>query len=143
MTHSITCTLGEGYAITASDDMGHHMTMDLSEKSGGKGEGFLPMPVMLVSLGGCLSADVKFILNRMRCRVDALDMEVSGDIDDSATPRVYKRIDIRLRVAGDMSEKQLERALELAEEKYCNVSAMLRQVVEIHTQIELITGNEE
>lgn len=134
MMHRVHCTIQDGYQITAQDEEGHEVLMDIKESAGGEGKGFLPMPLLLASLGGCLSVDVKLILERMRRKVDSISLQLEGVLDDS-TPRVYQKIQLAFHVKSSASQEEMEKALALAEEKYCNVSAMLKQVVPIESHI--------
>lgn len=40
----------EGFRLEGSDEEGHSVVMDLPKDSGGEGEGFTPMQLLLVAL---------------------------------------------------------------------------------------------
>ncbi len=135
MKHAISCQINDNYQIVATDEMQHRIVMDIKKQSGGNDSGFLPMPVMLASLGGCLSVDVKLILEKMKCPAKSITSSITGYLDTEASPKVYKKIEVNILVTGKIEQNKLERALQLAEQKYCNVSAMLKQIVPIETII--------
>jgi putative redox protein len=132
----IKCSWKDNMAFSAKDEFGHTVVMDLSEEAGGKNEGFRPMPMLLVGLGGCLGVDVKMILNKMKVEIDSLDLEIDGITDETKTPKIYKEIQVTFRFIGkDLDLDKLERAIHLAEKKYCNVSAILSQTCKISHKI--------
>ncbi len=135
MKHAISCQINDNYQIIATDEMQHQIVMDIKKQNGGDDSGFLPMPVMLASLGGCLSVDVKLTLEKMRCSVKSVTSNITGYLDTEATPKVYKKIEINILVKDKIEQNKLEHALQLAEEKYCNVNAMLKQIISIETTI--------
>ena len=53
------CFVGES-------DSGHQVMMDGPEEDGGQNQGFRPMELLLLGLGGCTSFDVVTILKKSR-----------------------------------------------------------------------------
>lgn len=130
--HRIKCSWDGNMKFTAMDEFDHKVSMDLSREAGGDDEGFRPMPMLLVGLGGCMGVDVKIILEKMKLNIIALELDITGELDESTTPKTYKKISIVFRISGENLElEKLERAITLAEEKYCNVSSMLSRVCEL------------
>ncbi|WP_409227979.1 OsmC family protein [Gudongella sp. SC589] len=120
------CSWKENMTFVARDELGHEVLMDLGEESGGDNAGFRPMPLLLAGLGGCMGVDVKIILDKMKVSLTGLDLEIEADMDESTVPRIYEEIRVVFKFSGDDLEMdKLERAIKLAEEKYCNVSAIL------------------
>jgi len=119
----------------AIDESGHEVFMDISPSFGGNNEGFLPMPMLLVGLGGCMGVDVKMILDKMRVGIESLNVEVIGETDESS-PKTYKEINLKFSFKGaDLNIDKLEKAIKLSEEKYCNVSAILSKSAKIVHEI--------
>ena len=55
------------------------------------------------------------------------------------SPEVYTKIHIKYVVKGkNMSREAVERAIELSNDKYCSVGAMLKKTAEIATSYEII-----
>ncbi|MDY0235886.1 MAG: OsmC family protein [Gudongella sp.] len=128
----ISCSWKDNMAFQAKDEFGHTVVMDLAEDAGGNNEGFRPMPMLLVGLGGCLGVDVKIILDKMKVEIDSLDLDIEGIMDVTKTPKTYEEIVVTFKFKGrDLDLEKLERAINLAEEKYCNVSAILSQTCKI------------
>jgi len=116
----------DGMRFVATDSVGHSIVMDASKQAGGEGSGFSPLQLLLAALGGCTGIDVVDIMRKQRQRVDDLEIVVSGE-RVKEPPRVYSNIHVEYRVGGKgVGEKAVKRAVQLSEEKYCSVGAMLR-----------------
>jgi len=121
----------DGMRFVATDSMGHSIVMDASKQVGGEGSGFSPLQLLLAALGGCTGIDVVDIMRKQRQRVEGLEIVVSGERVEEP-PRVYSKIHVEYRVKGeDVKEKAVKRAIQLSEEKYCSVGAMLKARAEI------------
>lgn len=124
--HKIHCNWNGNMQFTASDSDGNEVIMDIGEDADGKKLGFSPMPMILVGLSGCMGIDVKIIVDKMQIILNKFELEVSGELDEDTSPRIYKKIIINFYFFGkNLDKKKLEKAIKMAEEKYCNVSAIL------------------
>lgn len=125
--------------FVGKDELGHELLMDLGEEAGGDNAGFRPMPLLLVGLGGCMGVDVKIILDKMKVSFTEMDLEIEADMDESTIPRIYDEIRILFKFSGeDLEMKNLEKAIKLAEEKYCNVSAILGKTCRLVYKAEIL-----
>lgn len=114
---------------------GHRFSVDASAEHGGKDRGPRPKPLVLSALAGCTGMDVVSMLNKMRVSFDAFEVEVSGELTDEH-PKHYRAIHIVYRLRGaDIDRAKVERAVELSQERYCGVSAMLRPTAELSHEI--------
>ena len=108
-------------------ESGGAMTMDARPEHGGEGAGPSPMETVLLALGGCTGMDVISILVKMRAPLAGLEIAIAADRADEH-PRVFTRIALEYVFVGDgLRPEQVSRAVELSQERYCSVSAMLRQ----------------
>jgi len=115
-----------GLRFVGTDSLAHSIVMDASKQSGGEGSGFSPLQLLLVALGGCTGMDVVNILRKQRQQINDLEILVSGERDEEP-PRVYNNIRVEYRIKGkDINENAVKRAIQLSEDKYCSVGAMLR-----------------
>jgi putative redox protein len=114
---------------------GHRVTMDSAPEAGGENQGIRPMETVLVGLGGCTGMDVVSILNKMRVPFSAFDMEILGK-RAGEHPKVYEHITIRYRFNADRADAdKIVRAVNLSQDKYCSVSAMLAHSARIDAEI--------
>ncbi len=122
--------LVEGMQFVATSGTGHAIVVDGDPSVGGQDTGPRPMELVLMGLAGCTAMDVAFILRRQRQPLKGLRVRVHGERADTH-PKVYTRIHVEYTIYGDVDDKAARRAIELSEEKYCSVSAMLKHTAEI------------
>lgn len=99
--HRIKCSWDGNMKFTAKDEFDHNVSMDIANEGEEMTRAFRPMPMILVGLGGCMGVDIKMLLEKMKQNITSLEQD------------------------------KIERAIALAEEKYCNVSAMLSRICEL------------
>lgn len=118
---------GESQFIGRSGS-GHTVVFD-SNKDDGVAP--TPMETLLMSAGACSSVDVVSILQKAQQQVTACRVILTGQRVDTI-PRVFSCIHLHFEVTGfDVSEKHVERAVNLSAEKYCSVSIMLQQAMTV------------
>ncbi|MBD3815944.1 MAG: OsmC family protein [Halothiobacillus sp.] len=128
----------EGMAFMAESDSGHGIMLDGSPDIGGRNLGARPMEMVLMGLGGCTAIDVMVILGKQRQPVEDCWIELDAERADVAAPKVFTKIHVRYVVKGSgLDPKQVERAVKLSAEKYCSVSAMLKNSVDITYDFEI------
>lgn len=89
-----------------------------------------PMELVLLALAGCTGIDVVNILKRMRQRIDKLIITVEGKQAEEY-PKVFTQITLHYHVKGEVEERKLKRAIELSQNTYCSVGAMLAKTAKI------------
>lgn len=110
---------------------GHAVVMDGPAENGGRNLGPRPMEMLLLGMGGCTAFDVVFILQRARQPVHDCVVEIEAERAEQA-PKVFTKIHVHFIVSGrGLSEKQVERAVQLSAEKYCSASIMLGKAAAI------------
>ena len=128
----------DGVTMLAESGSGHAVVMDGPPEHGGRNLGVRPMEMLLIGLGGCTEFDVLHILRRGRHEVSLCEVELSAERAE-ADPKVFTHIHVHFRVAGKaLTEKAVERAVQLSAEKYCSASIMLGAVAEITHDFEIV-----
>jgi putative redox protein len=120
----------EDHRFSGSASSGHSIVVD-----GNKETGNSPMELVLIGLCGCTAYDVASILGKKREPFTSLEVRALAERATSP-PSVYTEIRLTYRVGGKVSHKAVEDAVRLSEQKYCSVSAMLRQTAKISFEIE-------
>ncbi|WZL74248.1 OsmC family protein [Clostridiaceae bacterium 35-E11] len=134
MGHEVNCKWLNNMAFE-TDILGHTLTMDASPKVGGENRGPLPKPLTLASLAGCTGMDVVSILNKMRVELEGFDIKVHGELTEEH-PKYYHKIHLTYTFQGkNLPLEKLERAVQLSQEKYCGVSALLSKGAEVTYEI--------
>lgn len=131
-TISVTLDHTGDMAFEAALPTGQTLTFDAAEDHGGRNSGPRPVDVLLASLGACTAMDVISILRKMKQPVEGYRLLVEGQ---RATdhPRVYTYITVTHILTGDIDEERLAHAIQLSDEKYCSVGAMLARTAHIET----------
>ena len=123
---SVSLSWESGYRFTSRDADGHQIIVDAPEHDGDSFEGMKPGGLLLSALAGCSGIDVVNILKRQRQQVTGIEINVEGKQQPDA-PWVMDEIEIEYVITGkDLSEKSIQRAIELSEEKFCFVGATLK-----------------
>ena len=116
------------------DSTGHSVVL-----SGQKdGIGVSPSQMLLVALAACSSVDVVEILEKKRKTLTLLEVTASGE-QDPEPPWAYRKIHVKYRLGGnDLTQKAVEQAINLSQNKYCSVAATVRGVAQISTEYEIV-----
>ena len=128
----------EDVTFVGESGSGHAIVMDGPPESGGRNLGVRPMEMLLLGMGGCTAFDVMLILKRARQQVTDCVVELEAERAEEA-PKVFTRIHAHFVVTGkDLSEKQVQRAIQLSAEKYCSASIMLGKAADITHDYKII-----
>lgn len=105
--------------------------------SPGGGVGVKPSETLLIALASCSAVDLVEILKKQRTNLHRLVITVDGE-QDSDPPWRYRRIVLRYQVAatGATLEK-VQRAVDLALNRYCSVRSSLHPEIEVSFEVEL------
>ena len=108
---------------------GHTVRLD-----GEHAAGYSPMEMLLASLAGCSGLSVISILRKKQEAITPYEVHVQGTRAETH-PLVFVEITVEHLITGHSVRPQsVERAIELAETRYCGVSIMLRQATRLtHT----------
>jgi putative redox protein len=105
--------------------------MDIAMEKGGGNTGPTPMELVLLALGGCTGLDVISILEKKRAKLEGMEIKIEAEKTENH-PKVFKNIKIEYLFQGkDLKESDLKTAIELSQEKYCSVSAILKKTAEL------------
>jgi putative redox protein len=120
--------------FVATSPSGHAMAMD-SDRESNKAPG--PMELVLMALGACTATDVVVVLKKKRQKLESLEVVCSGE-RAAEPPTVWRKLEIVYRLRGELDEAAVKHAIELSEEKYCSVSAMLKKTAKISWRYEIL-----
>jgi len=120
-----------GLTFAAKADTNHWVIMDGPAELGGCNAGPRPKELLLMALGGCTGSDVVSILKKKRVDLEGFEIRLSGETREDH-PQIFTSIHIEYVLTGEnIPPADVERAIELSTTKYCSVSAMLRETVQI------------
>ncbi|HEY8531145.1 MAG TPA: OsmC family protein [Limnochorda sp.] len=124
-----------GMSFLAKGGSNHWVVMDADPAVGGDDAASRPMELLLMGLAGCTGMDVVSILRKKRVHVDGFEIRVHGERAEEH-PKAFTHIEIEYVFYGrDLPRHDLERAVELSQEKYCGAAATLRGTASITYRI--------
>lgn len=115
------------FGFEATDEQNHTVRMDSSPESGGRNFGVRPMQMLLMGLGGCSAIDVLTILKKQRQDVKDYKMIINGDREKGKEPSLWQDVDVEFHLYGNIDKDKAVKAVELSLDKYCSVSATLKE----------------
>jgi putative redox protein len=116
------------HSFVGTDSSNHSVVMGSVNK---EMIGMKASEMLLVALAGCSSYDVVSILEKRKIKLEKLEVHVTAE-QDSEPPWTFNKIHMKYIIAGDgLDAKQVEKAIELSEGKYCSVAATLKGKAEI------------
>ena len=82
--------------------------------------------------------DVISMLRKMKIIPDKFNVIVEADVTDEH-PKKYDKMKVIYQFSGkDLPLAKLERAVQLSEEKYCGVSAVYREALDMTSEIRIV-----
>jgi putative redox protein len=118
---------------------GHALVTD-SDRESNAASG--PMELLLLALGACTATDVVVVLKKKRQKLESLEISVSGE-RATDPPQVWTKLDLCYRLRGRLEETAVRRAIELSQQKYCSVSAMLQKAAVVTYRHEILPSASE
>ena len=112
----------------------HDVRMD-SGAPEGTNTGPSPKRMVLAALIVCTGMDVVSLLNKMRVKYVKFRVEGVAPITDEH-PKTFAHVQLKYIVSGtDIDLSKVEKAVNLSQERYCGVSAMIRKHCAIEWEI--------
>lgn len=105
--------------------------------SGGKA-GPSPVQALAFALAGCMGMDVVHILQKGRLDLKGLKISLSAERAQEDPHRITA-VTIDFTVTGNIPKAQIQRAIDLSQEKYCSVWHSMRQDIAFTTAISVGT----
>jgi len=104
----------------------------------GDGQGYMPLELLLMSLGSCSGGTIGFLLRKMGKTVSGIKVNTKG-IRRDEHPMSFQKIFLEFEVnSGDVRDADMQKAIKLAEESVCPVWAMVKGNAEIVTEYKII-----
>jgi putative redox protein len=125
------------FVMELTNESGNICVIDANPSIGGKEKGFRPMELLAGSLAACASIDVLNILKKQR--VDLNHYRVSIDAKRAeGVPSPFEHIHLIFEFNAAVNLDQITRNIELTLEKYCSVSASLKDSIKVTYEIKII-----
>ncbi len=89
-----------------------------------------------MALGACTATDVVIVLEKKRQKLQSLEVICSGE-RAAEPPAVWTKLEIVYRLRGQLDDAAVKHAIQLSEDKYCSVAAMLRKTATLSWRYEM------
>ncbi len=99
--------------------------------------GLKPSDLLLLSAASCSVHDVVTILRKKREPLESLEVICTGE-QESDPPHRFTQIHLHYTLRGELSHKNVKKAIHLSEEKYCSVINTLKGSVEITSDFNIV-----
>ena len=101
--------------------------------------GVRPKALILSSLAGCTAIDVVDLLRKMRVEFSEFKIDVEGELTQEH-PKTYHTIYLTyfIKLNNHEDKSKMEKAVNLSQDKYCGVSAMIKKFAELKVKVEYI-----
>lgn len=111
----------EGYKLEGKTDNGNTVLMDSGENASAAS----PAQLLLQSLAGCTMMDCVLIIGKARKKIEKFWVDITAE-EAEGHPKVFTKMHVTYNFTGsELDAATIERAINLSEEKYCRVHAML------------------
>ena len=119
--------------FVATSPSGHAINID-SDRHSNIAPG--PMELLLMALGACTATDIVSILGKKRQKLESLEVICSGE-RAAEPPTVWTKLEIVYLLRGQLEDKAVIHAIQLSEDKYCSVAAMLKKTAAVLWRYEI------
>lgn len=131
----------DGISFVGKTDSNHWVTIDGPKEFYGSEAAPRPKELLLLSLGSCTGSDVAAILKKKKINLTNFQLHLNAEVARDH-PKVFTKIHIEYIFHGkNLDSKQLKRAIELSQNKYCPITQMLKSSVEITTSYKIENRN--
>ena len=128
----------EGISFVGKTDSNHWVTIDGPKEFYGSKAAPRPKELLLLSLGSCTGSDVAAILIKKKINLTNFELNLNAEVAKEH-PKVFTKIHIEYIFQGkNLDSKELKRAIDLSQNKYCPVTQMLKSSVKITTSYRII-----
>ena len=136
-------TWDHGMTFAGTSESGFTVPLGTVPEVGGENDGFKPMELMAISLGGCTAMDVISILRKKRQEITAYEIHVHTEVAEKH-PKVFTQAAITYDITGkNIDEKAVLRAVQLSADRYCPAQGMLDKVMPIALLYEIYEDGDD
>ena len=124
----------QGRQFIGIDSTNHSVVLSSKDE----GIGIKPSDLLLLAIASCTAVDVVDILAKKRMTLTSLEISSTGE-QDADPPWTFRKIHLKFKIVGKgLTEKAVEQAIQLSEEKYCSVASTVRATAAVTTEFEIL-----
>lgn len=122
------------FHFEVENEVGANLTIDAAKDIGGTDKGLRPMELVAAGVAGCVAIDLILILQKQRIDSDKFNIEIEANRVDG-TPSPFENIHLKFELDLEIDANRLAKNIQLVIEKYCSVSASLKESIDITFEI--------
>ncbi|MBI4727863.1 OsmC family protein [candidate division TA06 bacterium] len=123
--------------FVAEDEKGHGLVVE--SRKDGIPAGFAPMQLVLLAAAGCMAMDMVSILQKKKMDIKGFRVLMDGKRAEEH-PKRFTEMNFVYEVKGDIPKEAVDEAIRLSQEKYCSVSATIRQGAVMNIESKVVAG---
>ncbi len=127
--------VGDGFQLKAGNNS-EEISIGVSPQFQSGTKGLRPMELVLAGLGGCLSIDMFYFIQKMRQSVDELQIEVTGE-READPPKAFSAIQVQVHCAGTITPTKMIKIVGMVVDDYCSVLHSLNQAIDLTVRCKL------
>jgi putative redox protein len=121
--------------FVGTDERNHTFVTDAAPNAGGQYAGLKPSELLPFAIGSCIGVTLVGILEKQRQGPFDLDIDIEFEQEENP-PWPFTRIALHYKFTGDnLGLTRVRKAIETAEQRYCAVTASLKESVKIETRV--------
>ncbi|MCR9173080.1 MAG: OsmC family protein [bacterium] len=122
------------FHFEVENEAGAQLTIDAAKNIGGTDKGLRPMELVAAGVAGCIAIDLTLILEKQRIDSDKFNIEIEANRVEG-TPSPFENIHLKFELAPEIDTNRLTKNIQLVIDKYCSVSASLKESIDITFEI--------
>lgn len=122
------------FFFQVENEVGAKLDIDAAEAIGGTDKGLRPMELVAAGVAGCVAIDLILILEKQRIDPSTFNIEIEANRIDG-TPSPFENIHMVFDLDPEIDAGRLEKNIQLVIDKYCSVSASLKESIAITFEI--------
>lgn len=126
------------FHMEALNEQGSSIHIDASPEIGGTNQGMRPMQLLLSGLGSCSAIDLINILKKQKQVLTDIKVTVTGEREANAIPSLFTNVHTHFKLYGNLDALKVEKAVDLAVDKYCSVAKTLEKTATVTHSFEII-----
>ncbi len=114
-----------GKCFTNTIEGGHALVSDAPTRFGGTDSAQSPMEMVLSAAASCAGIDITSIMEKQRKPLQSCIVKIDA-VQEQTPPKIFSKLHFIFELQGEnLTEKAVEKALDLTFETHCAVSIML------------------
>lgn len=104
----------------------------------GDGQGYMPLELLLMSLAACSGGTIAMLLRKSGKTISGVTVNAKGIRREQHPTSFHKIILEFILHSGDSGDADIQKAIQLSEQSFCPVWAMLKNNVKIVTEYKIM-----